>query len=147
MSTLREQLLTEENRPRLVQDCARMIADEVASKKGLKGMAIKTAFKTVTAVKPGIIEEVCKGLVDKFVDQLESIYGEYLTDGGNDIKSYVTQRAADVADALLFITDAQARKSRNPVLVKAYGALRPQGKKLVVQAVPRVGAMLEQHGI
>ena len=147
MPTLREKLLTEDNRPRLVQDCATMIADEVASKKGLKGMAIKTAFKSVTAVKPGIIAEVCKGLVDKFVDQLEPIYGEYLADGSGEIAPYLTQRADDVADALLFITDAQARKSRNRVLVKAYGALRPQGKKLVIQAVPRVGAMLEQHGI
>ena len=124
-----------------------MISAEVDSKKGIRGLAIKTAFNTVKAIKPGIITEVCEGLVDKFVDQLESIYSEFLVTQSSDIATYIGGRSEHVADALLLITDRQAEKSRNRVLVKAYGALRPQGKKLVIAAVPRVGAMLQKHGL
>jgi hypothetical protein len=31
-------------------------------------------------------------------------------------------------------------------LVKAYKSLRPQGKKQVIAAMPRLGAMLAAHG-
>ena len=147
MPSLRDTLLTETNRPALVEDCAAMIEAEVQSKSGIRGVAIKTAFKTVKKVKPTIIGDVCDGLVDKFVDQLEPINSDYLDSGSTDIAGYVNQRAQDVADALLQITDRQAEKSPNRILVKAYGALRPQGKKLVVAARPRVGRMLAKHGV
>ena len=64
MATLADVLLTDENRPRLVRACVTLIDAEVADKRGVSGLAIKAGFKTVKAVKPGIIPDVTDLLLD-----------------------------------------------------------------------------------
>ena len=149
MSNLSEILLEESRRPALVKDCVRVIEDEVGSKSGMGGLVIKTAFKTVKAVKPGIIPDVVSVLLDDFVAQLNPVYEEYASAsaGGGDIKAFLVARADRVADSLLSITDGRAKKSRHRTLVKAYNKLRPQGKKQVVTAMPRIGDMLIRQGL
>jgi len=147
MSNLVEILLEESRRPALVKDCVRVIEDEVGSKSGMGGLVIKTAFKTVKAVKPGIIPDVVNVLLDDFVAQLNPVYEEFTGAGASDIKSFVVARADRVADSLLAITDGRAKKSRHRTLVKAYNKLRPQGKKQVVTAMPRIGDMLIRQGL
>jgi hypothetical protein len=147
MSNLSETLLEDSRRPALVKDCVRVIEDEVGSKSGMGGLVIKTAFKTVKAVKPGIIPDVVSVLLDDFVAQLDPIYTDFTGAGGGDIKAFVVTRADRVADSLLSITDGRAKKSRHRTLVKAYNKLRPQGKKQVVSAMPRIGDMLVRQGL
>jgi hypothetical protein len=147
MSELRNILLEETRRPSLVKDCVRVIEDEVAGKSGMGGLVIKTAFKTVKAFKPGIIPDVVNVLVDDFVDQLEPTYVEFNAQGGGDIKGFLLSRSDKVADELLSITDGRAQKSKHRTLVKAYNKLRPQGKKQVVSAMPRIGDMLVRQGL
>lgn len=154
MPTLAETLLTAQNRPVLVRDCDQLIHDEVAAKKGVTGLAIKAAFKTVTTVKKGIIPDVVDALLDEFVAQLEPFYAEFLTSPAESsagaprqIRPYVIQHADRIADALLRITDQRADQSRHTTLVKAYRKLRPQGQKQVVEAMPRIGEMLAKHGL
>ena len=147
MSNLVEILLEESRRPALVKDCVRVIEDEVGSKSGMGGLVIKTAFKTVKAVKPGIIPDVVNVLLDDFVAQLNPVYEEFTGAGSGDIKAFVVARADRVADSLLAITDGRAKKSRHRTLVKAYNKLRPQGKKQVVTAMPRIGDMLVRQGL
>ena len=147
MSTLAEILLTETSRPVLISDCVNLVDDEVRSKSGVTGFAIKAAYKTVKAVKPGIIKDVVSVLVDDFVAQLESTYQAFGESGGGDIRTHVQRNAADVADALLVITDRRADKSRHRTLVKAYKKLRPKGKKHVIEAMPGIGKMLAKHGV
>ena len=40
------------NRPKVVADCGKLIEEEVDSKGGLSGFAVKAAFAVVKAVKP-----------------------------------------------------------------------------------------------
>src|SRR5207249_1186620 len=63
--TLTTRLLSDKSkRPRLLSDCERLIDDEVKSKGGLSGLAIKGAYKIVCAIKPGLIREAMDGLLD-----------------------------------------------------------------------------------
>jgi hypothetical protein len=145
MATLAEKLLTPEARPRLVADSARLIDEEVASKGGLTGIAIKGAYAVVKAFKAGIIPETVDALLDDFVAKLEPFYAAWLKTPGSPFAAYLEQRTGEVADALLSITDARAERSRNATLRRAYEKLRPLGKKQVEMALPRVGRMVSPY--
>lgn len=147
-NTLAARLLADPaKRPRLLTDCERLITDEVASKGGLSGLAIKGAYKVVCAVKPGVVRESMDGLLDDFVRRLEPFWASHTQNGG-DAKAFgdaLTQKRTEVADALLGITDDRAKRAKNTTLKGAYERLRPQAKKHVEEAIPRVGRTLVPH--
>lgn len=143
MATLRDILLVDGTRPRVIEDCVRLIDDEVASKSGLAGMAVKGAYAVVKKIKPGIIREAVDRLVDEFVDRLELFYAEFVDDdGADDFAAYLPERRPAVADALLQVTDQRIENAENRVIKKAYGKLRPTGQKHVQAAVPGVGRVI-----
>lgn len=146
--TLAARLLADPNkRPAILSDCVKLIDDEVASKGGLSGLAIKAAYKVVCAVKPGIIRESMDALLDDFVHRLEPFYVDHRKGGvaPSAFGDTLNRRPGDVADALLGITDDRAKKAKNATLKGAYEKLRPQAKKHVEEAVPRVGRTLSPH--
>jgi hypothetical protein len=144
MSTLTELLLADKTkRPRILAACERLVDDEVASKGGLTGLAIKGAYKVVQSIKPGFVRDALDHLVDDFVKRLEPFYAQHV--GGGPPKGFadaLAKRKGDVADALLGITDERAKRAQNPTLKSAYEKLRPQAKKHVEEAVPRLGKTL-----
>lgn len=146
--TLVARLLDDKSkRPRILTDCERLIEDEVSSKGGFSGLAIKAAYKVVCAVKPGIIRESMDALLDDFVKRLEPFYADHRKAGTSPAQfgETLTRRPSEVADALLGITDDRAKKAKNATLKGAYEKLRPQAKKHVEEAVPRVGRTLSPH--
>jgi hypothetical protein len=146
--TLVARLLDDKSkRPRILTDCERLIEDEVSSKGGLSGLAIKGAYKVVSAVKPGIIRESMDMLLDDFVKRLEPFYADHRKDNRAPAQfgETLSRRGSEVADALLGITDDRAKKAKNTTLKSAYEKLRPQAKKHVEEAVPRVGRTLSPH--
>ncbi len=145
MGALSEKLLGD-TRAKVEADCARVIEDEVADKRGATGLAVKAAFKMIKAFKRDIVPDAVHHLLPDFVAQLEPIYAEFLSGGTGDIAGYTTRNGERIAEALLGITDQRAESSKHTTLVKAYKRLRPQGKKHVLAAMPRVGAMLAANG-
>jgi hypothetical protein len=146
--TLAARLLADKSkRPAILADCEKLIDDEVASKGGLSGLAIKAAYKVVCAVKPGIIRESMDQLLDDFVHRLEPFYADHRKTGAvpTSFGDTLNRRSGEVADALLGITDDRAKKAKNATLKSAYEKLRPQAKKHVEEAVPRVGRTLSVH--
>ena len=147
--TLEGHLLSDASkRPRLLDDCVRVIDAEVYSKGGLSGLAIKGAYKIVQAVKPGFVREAMDHLLNDFVKRLEPFYAQHRDLNGGDPKKftdYLSKRPGEVADALLGITDDRARNAKNPNIKATYNKLRPQAKKHVEEAVPRVGSTLSRH--
>jgi hypothetical protein len=131
-------------RPRLLTDCERLIEDEVASKGGLTGLAIKGAYKIVCALKPGMIRESLDSLLNDFVARLEPLFAQHRAAGGEPkaFGAALGKRPGEVADALLGITDDRARRAKNATLKSAYERLRPSAKKHVEEAIPRVGRTL-----
>jgi hypothetical protein len=146
MATLIEMLLADDKRPAVIRDCERVIEDEVASKRGVSGLAIKAGFKTVKAFKRTIVPDVMDFLLPDFAAKIEPFHQKHVEAGGGDFAAYCVRNGSAIADALLEITDARARGSRHTTLVKAYNKLRPMAQKQVVEAMPRIGAMLVRNG-
>ena len=144
MPTLTDMLLAPGNRPKVIADCTQLINEEVDSKGGLTGLAVKGAYALVKAVKPGFINEAVDHMLDDFVKRLEPFWADAQAKN-EPIGPLMNGRAPQVADALLAISDERAQRSTNPTLKKAYEKLRPTGKKHVEQAVPRVGRLVQKY--
>jgi hypothetical protein len=147
--TLRHHLLSDpEKRPPILDDCLKVLDDEVASKRGVSGLAIKGAFKVVQKVKPGFVREVMDDLLDDFVERIEPFYAEHRDLGdksGKSFSDFVISHGSNVSDALLGITDDRAKRAQNKGVKGAYNKLRPTAKKHVQEAMPRVARMLQKH--
>jgi hypothetical protein len=144
MPNLNDILLVPGNRPKVVADCGKVIEEEVDSKGGLTGLAIKAAFAVVKAIKPGFISEAVDHMLDDFVKRLEPFWADAQAKN-EPIGAVLNARAPQVADALLAISDERAMRSTNNTLKKAYEKLRPTGKKHVEAAVPRIGRLVAKY--
>ncbi|HXJ19566.1 MAG TPA: hypothetical protein VMT03_04975 [Polyangia bacterium] len=144
MPNLNEILLVPGNRPKVVADCGQLIAEEVDSKGGLTGLAVKAAFAVVKAIKPGFINEAVDHMLDDFVNRLEPFWAEAQSKN-EPIGPLLNGKAGQVADALLTISDERAAKTTNNTLKKAYEKLRPAGKKHVEAAIPRIGRLIAKY--
>ncbi len=144
MPSLKEQLSAPEKREAVIDDACRVLDQEVADKSGISGIAIKTAFSVVKSIKPGFVRQAVSDLLDSFLDALDPLYQEALTQGrppGDHLKD----NASRMAQALLAITDKRAEKAKTPAVKKAYDKLRPTAEKHVEAAAPRLAAMVERH--
>jgi hypothetical protein len=144
MPTLNEILLVPGTRPKVIADCSKLIEEEVDSKGGLTGLAVKAAFAVVKAVKPGFVTEAVDHMLDDFVGRLEPFWADAQA-RNEPIGALMNGRAPEVADALLTISDARAARAKNQSLKKAYEKLRPTGKKHVEAAVPRIGRLIAKY--
>lgn len=130
----------------VVNDCVRVVDEEVDGKGGLSGLAVKAAYATVKAVKPGIIASAVASLLPEFARKLEPFYDAWQAEAPTEtLERFFVARRSAVAEALLAVTDARAQRAENPIVRKAYDKLRPSGKRHVEEAVPRVGRVLERH--
>lgn len=141
---LKDILLEAGKRRAVVDDCVRLVEEQVDQKSGLTGIAIKGAFALVKTVKPGFLAEAIDHLLDEFVEHLEPHHARAVSAGG-DVETYFRAHAAEVADSLLGVTDSRARHARNATLKKAYARLRPSGQKHVESAVPGIAKILAKH--
>lgn len=144
MTSFAELLQSEEKRAAVIEDCQRLIDQEVADKSGLGGMAIKAGYKLVQGAKPGFVGNVLKALLPEFAEAVDPIRQEAV-DRGESISAYFVSHAGRVADALLGVTDARAQKSNMAAIKGAYGKLRGAAKKNVESAVPGLGAIIESY--
>jgi hypothetical protein len=144
MPTLKEILLVPGNRPKVISDCVTLVQEEVDSKGGLSGLAIKAAYAVVKAVKPGFISEAIDHMLDDFVGKLEPYWADAQAKN-EPVGAVMNARAGEVADSLLSISDARAARAKNQGVKKAYEKLRPTGKKHVESAVPRIGRMIAKY--
>jgi len=144
MSTLKEILTAPGVRGKVIEDCDRVVEEEVASKSGLSGLAIKGGFAVVKAMKPGMVKELMGHLLEDFSDRLDPIY-QAAKSKNEPVAAYFNARPGEVADALLGITDDRAKRAKNQGLKSLYEKLRPQGKKQVEMAVPRIGRVIAKH--
>ena len=143
MATLKE-LLGGDKRDAVISDALRVLDDEVADKRGLTGMGIKTAFKIVKGIGPDFLRRIVGFLLDDFLDALDPIYQEALAQDKSP-GAHLKSNPGRVANALLASTAARARNADNKVVRKAYDKLRGIAQKQVEEAVPRLGTLLDRH--
>lgn len=142
MPALFEAVSNPEKKPVIVREAAQVLDEEVASKSGLGGLAVKGAFAMVKALKPGIITEVIEGLMPDFAKALDPILAER---GTRTVAEIFVARENDVVQALLGVTDQRAKKTTHLSLLKAYQKLRPSAEKQVAAGLPRLARLVAKH--
>lgn len=144
--TLKASLLDSDRRGAVVTDLVDFVDREVAGKSGLSGGFIKTGYAAVKKVKPGIIRHAVDTMLDEFTDALEPYWAGYRTQptaGG--FGAYLAARPQEVSQALLAVTDRRAERSSRGSVTSVYGKLRPKGQDNVIEALPRLGELVERH--
>ncbi|KYF84540.1 DUF6918 family protein [Sorangium sp. So ce388] len=140
---LSETLLDANKKSQVVADCCTLVDEEVASKGGLSGLAVKAGYAAVKGIKPGFITQVVEKLLPEFATKLDPLWTE-ATSSGN-ASSYLSSNRSRVADALLSVTDAKAKSSSSGVVRGTYEKLRGSAKKNVEDAVPRLAQLIQKH--
>lgn len=146
MPPLREELPLEQERPRILDDCCRLLDSEVARKKGIGGLAVKGGYKVLKTIKPGAVREAVDGLLDDFVAALEPFRASWEQEGSaGTFAAYLQARDHRVAEALVQMTDSKARKTRHANLRKVYEKLRPSAVNHVREAVAPLARLLDSY--
>ncbi len=127
----------------LTADCAKLIDEQVATKGGLGGMAIKATYGIVKGLGANYVSGAIGRLLPDVLSALDPIWGEGIQAG--DPVTYLTQHRDRTADVVLSVTDARIEKANNGVVRGAYNKLRKSVKGDVVEAVPDLAKIIGQH--
>lgn len=127
----------------LVSDVVKLVDEEVASKGGLSGIALKAGYAAVKGVKPGFVQSVVQKLLPDFATQLDPLWIEAKKDGKP--VAYLEREKSKVADALLSVTDGKIDRAESDLVKGTYKKLRGSAKKNVEDAVPRLARVVERH--
>jgi len=144
-ATLEEILLAPDTEPHVVADCLTLIEQEVAGKSGLSGTAVKLAYKTVKTFAKGYLQSRVEEQLPELAAQLEPFWADFPASGASGFGDYLVKRGDEVSEALLSVTDARAKTSERPVIIKAYGTVRGGAAKHITAALPAVGALVEKY--
>lgn len=144
MGSLVATIQDDSRRRAVVDDCVNLIEAEVGSKRGISGMGIKTAYKAVKGLRPGMIPMAMNHLLDEFAAKIDPIWAECQA-SGEQPRAYFVRRKGDIANALLSITDARRDKADNRVMVRAYNGLRPKAVAYIGDAMPRLAELIAKH--
>ena len=148
MSNLQEKL-TAIDRNIVIEDTVRLIDNEVASKSGLSGMAIKGGYKAVKKLKKGrMIHKAVNILLDDFTSALSPLHDGYREQDpvkAKTFEAYLLQNDKQASQALLTITDTKIKQAENKIIISTYKKLRGQAEKHVTDALPGVGRMIDKH--
>jgi uncharacterized protein DUF6918 len=144
-ATLEQVLLAPGIRPHVIDDCYQLIHQEIETKSGVSGNAVKLAYKTVNTFRPGHIRHMVGKLLPLLVTKLDPYWADFHTSGSARFGDYLAKRGDQVAGDLLSVTDARAAASGRPTVIKAYGAVRGSAAKHVEAALPRVGDLVQKY--
>jgi hypothetical protein len=143
--TLSQQLLAKNTRPAVIADLVQVVQQEVASKKGVSGAAIKAGYGAASKVVPNLTRRALNKLFPDFARALDPFWAGFDSSDAADFGAYLTTRADEVSAALLAVTDAKVAGSSREPIKKVYKALRGKADSHVQSALPRVGAALQKH--
>ncbi|WP_377478315.1 MAG: hypothetical protein P2A85_07085 [Microcoleus anatoxicus] len=136
-------LLNEKNRDNFVDDCVKLIDEQVASASGMGGLALKAAYATVKGIRADYCAQVVDQLLPEISIALDPMWNEAVTNG-NPVE-YLTERKSQVADELLQISDARVENSTRAMVKGAYAKLRPSAKNYVEKGIPDLAKIIDQY--
>jgi len=127
----------------VVIDAARIIEEEVASKRGFRGAALKAGFKAFKAVRPGIVAAAVDRLLPRFAPVIDPLWDEALASG--DAEGWFQMHDARVAGELLSVTDDLAERAQNKVMIRIYRSLRGSAEEHVRAGAVRIPELIRRH--
>jgi hypothetical protein len=129
---------------RLAVDCSELIDEQVSTKTGLSGMALKTAYKVVTkGLGNDYIPAAISRLLPETLTALNPMWVEGVEQG--DPVAYLTQNSDRTADIILSATDERITKNGGGIVGASYKQLRKSIKRDVVEAVPSLAKIIDKH--
>ena len=140
---LSDQVLSPNNKAMVVDDCCKMIDQQLAAKSGMSGIAIKTAFSALKGVKPGYIPYIVEQLLPQFLTALDPLWNEGIEKG--DPAGHLVASRSETADAMLGITDARVKNTQRQVIKGTYEKFRGCAKKHVEEAIPDLAKIVDKY--
>ena len=145
VAALKETLLDSSRRDTVIAEVGALIDLEVSEKKGASGLAVRGGYAAVKKVSPSIVTEALEKLLPEFFGRLEPFWQDFGAAGGGEFGDFLAARGDEVADALLSVTDERIEASSRQAAKKVYKSMRPSAKKNVIEALPRLGALVQRH--
>ncbi|WP_433198708.1 DUF6918 family protein [Nocardia sp. CA-107356] len=145
VAALSESLLDDAKRTAFLADAKEVLDAEVSDKGGASGLAVKGGYAAVKKISPSIVPDALESLAPKLVSQLEPFWQEYTAAGSGNFADLLVAKSDEVAEALLAVTDARADASTRPALKKVYSSMRSSAKRNVIEALPRLGDLVQRH--
>lgn len=131
-------------RPIVVADACALVDDEVSRASGISGMAVRSAYRVLMGIRPGILPAAVDGLLDPFADQLDPFYQQAVT-SGRPLAEILAEQRTSMADALLSITDDRAERTSQATLRRAYRRVRGSARGYVEEAAPGIAGLIVAH--
>ena len=144
MGSLVQAVQDAQKRPLIINDCSTLIEEQVRSKRGMTGMAVKGGFKVIKSFKPGIIPRALDDMLDEFSAKVDPFWISCQEEGA-DPASYFKKKSSAISNALLSITDERAKNSPNKTLIKAYNGLRGKAEQHITEALPSLARLIAKH--
>jgi hypothetical protein len=127
----------------VIADCVQLIDGQVATKKGLSGMALKTAYRVVKGIGPNYLTGAIGRLLPDVMAAIDPLWQEGQQTG--DPVAYLTQNQSKAADRVLSVTDRRMENSSNKVVRSSYNQLRKSIKGDVEAAIPELSQIIQRH--
>ncbi|MEH2096078.1 DUF6918 family protein [Nostoc sp.] len=140
---LNEGLSNPTKKAMVIDECCNMIEVQLASKSGMSGIALKTAFAALKGVKPGYIPYVVEQILPQCFTALDPIWSEGVEKG--DPIGHLSKNRSDTADALLSVTDARVKNAKRQIVRGTYEKFRGSAKKHVEEAVPDFAKVIDNY--
>jgi hypothetical protein len=143
--TLTDTLFDPALAPTVQADVRALVDSEVSDKKGASGLALRAGYGAAKKVYPKVVEEAVQKMWPDFVWHLDPFWQAWSAAPTGTFSEFLVARRDEAADALLFVTDRRVENTDKAVLRKAYGSMRGTAKKHVMEALPRVGDLVQKH--
>jgi hypothetical protein len=140
---LSEGLSNPEKKASVVDDIGNMIEAQIASKSGISGIALKTAFAAIKGVKPGYISYVVEQILPQSFTAIDPIWSEGVQTG--DPVGYLVTNRSRTANALLSVTDERIKKTQRQIVKGTYDKLRNSAQQHVEAAVPDLAKIIGKY--
>jgi hypothetical protein len=127
----------------IAEDCAQLIDEQVAAKKGVSGLAIKTAYRALKGLGHSYISRAIQGLLPQALEAVDPLWVEGVQ-AGNPV-DYLSQNREQTADVLLGVTDAKISNAQNKIVIAAYKQVRKSVRGDVAEAVPGLAQIISQY--
>ena len=124
----------------VIADCCQLMDEQVAAKKGIGGIAIKTAYKVIKGLGPDYLSKAIAGLLPAICSAIDPLWDAGVQSG--DPVAHLSQNTSDTADAVLSVTDVRIEQSSNKPVKGAYNKLRKSVKGDVEEAIPGLAKII-----
>ena len=145
MKGLADILLASQHKKAVIADCVELIESHIASRSGLKGMALKTGLSMLKRAKPEILERATARLLPEFIAALEPIYQEFQRSRQPDFEAFMQKHAQRTTDALIEIADQRANQSDSATVKSTYNRMRGDAQREVLAAIPAFSRLIGSY--